>query len=174
MKTLLLTFALSVSLTSCEVGFVKKTKHEGGSLIQLTNFSSWLFNQNKIQSQDVLDSIIRLSEKSILDTTGHSKERKAILYINDVAGTTFKVFKPKNGDIRYIGYYENGVEKNGVEYLDHGQAACLFKLTNNGIRDGIYRCYHEDGSIRIIGWYRNGKDIHDSIRRFNPGEFRIE
>ena len=166
--------ALLVSLASCDLSSEKNLRHEGGNLQEVAHFSSWLFDQKKIQSQDVMDSIIRLSEKSMLDTAEYSREPKATLYINDVAGASFMIFTSENGDIQYIGYYENGQEKNAVEYLSNGQAACLFTVTDKGIREGRYRCYHEDGSIRIIGWHRNGKDIRDSLRRFNSGEFRIE
>ena len=49
MKTLMLMLALLVSLASCDLSAEKNLRHEGGNLQEVAHFSSWLFDQKKIQ-----------------------------------------------------------------------------------------------------------------------------
>ncbi len=106
----------------------------------------------------------------MMDTAKYSRTPKATLFINNKARTKFRVYENPKGTITAICYYREGKEINVAEYYKNGQAMCLFSVTENGIRDGNYNCYYEDGSLRITGYYKLGKGIKDSTRTFKQLE----
>ena len=44
---------------------------------------------------------------------------------------------------------------------------CKFNVTNEGIRNGLFYCYKENGEYRHTGYFRNDIQLKDSLKVFN-------
>jgi antitoxin component YwqK of YwqJK toxin-antitoxin module len=134
--------------------------------LRIDNFSNYLFQLKKIDSKSVLDSIKILTDFSMKDTAEYKRNPKATLFINEAAQTRFQVFENPKESITAIAYFRQNKMINVAEYYDNGQAMCVFSVNEAGQREGPYECFFEDGSFRIKGFYKNGKEVSDSIERF--------
>jgi len=132
----------------------------------ITNFSKSIFDREIINSMEILDTLTLLSDTIFVDTAKYFRTPKATVFANNVARTYFRVFENPKGTITAIGFYKNNAEINVAEYFDNGQVMCKFKVTVDGVRDGQFRCYYENGDFRTIGYYRNGQEIKDSTIRY--------
>lgn len=158
----ILFFALLI-LTSCN-GELKPI--EKSERLRTDKFSNYLFQQNKINSKSVLDSIKTMTDFSMKDTAEYKRTPNATLFVNKAAQTRFQVFENPKGSITAIAYFRYNKMINVAEYYENGQAMCLFSVTEDGQREGPYECFFEDGSYRIKGFYKNGKEVSDSTNRY--------
>ena len=132
----------------------------------ITNFSKYIFSREIINSREILDTLKTLSDNIFPDTAKYIRTPKATVYANNAARTYFQVFEDPKGTITAIAFYKNKTQINVAEYFDNGQVMCKFSVTDNGLRNGNYFCYYEDGRFRITGFYKNGTEIADSSRIF--------
>jgi len=151
---LLITF-----LFGCSKGEQSKNNWE-----DIDQFQDWLFKQKRIESEIVFEAM----EQFAIDM---STESEKTTYVNEDTSKRFIVFHNNGTEIRYIEYQVNNVKRNSIEYFRNGVATCVFPRNNSGKKHGKYYCYHEDGSIRIIGEYMNGLDLKNEVR-YEKGEYR--
>lgn len=133
---------------------------------QIDDYSKRLYSLKIINSEKVLDTLRTLSDNIMNDTAEYRRTPKATLYANNKAGTYFQVFENPKGTITAIVYFREGTEINVAEYYDNGQTMCLFAVTEDGIRNGYFNCYYENGEPRITGYHEMGKEIKDSTKTF--------
>jgi len=131
---------------------------------KISAFCKDIFNSEKINSKAVLDNIHMLTDKKMTDTADYVREPKATLFISSSTNSHFQVFENPKGKITALAYYLNGKKINIAEYYTNGQVMCKFTTTNEGLRNGHYACYKENGSFRQLGYYLNGKEITDSLK----------
>jgi antitoxin component YwqK of YwqJK toxin-antitoxin module len=164
MKRNIIIFLLTLSfLTGCND---KPKPLDKSERLKTDNYSNYLFQQKKINSKSVIDSIILITDFSMKDTAEYKRTPKATLFINEKARTKFQVFEDPKETITAIAYFRENKEINIAEYYQNGQVMCLFTSKQDGQREGPYTCYHEDGTLRITGLYKNNKEIKDSTKRF--------
>jgi antitoxin component YwqK of YwqJK toxin-antitoxin module len=131
------------------------------------NFSKSIFSKEKINSKEILDTLNILSDTIFVDTAKYNRAPKATIYANNSAKTYFQVFENPKGIITAIAFFKNRTEINVAEYFNNGQVMCSFKVTDEGIRDGKFICYYEDGKYRRTGYYKNGTEVNDSSKTYN-------
>ncbi len=131
-----------------------------------SNFSKSVFSRDIINSQEILDTLKMLSDTIFSDTATYFRTPKATIYANDAARTYFQVFENPKGTITAMAFFKNKTEMNVGEYFKNGQVMCKFNVTDNGVRDGNFYCYYEDGKFRRTGYYQNGTEISDSSRTY--------
>ena len=74
----------------------------------ITDFSTNLFNKDKINSREVLDSLKLLSNDIYPDTAKYFRTPKATIYSNNSTRTYFQVFEKPKGTITVIAFYKSG------------------------------------------------------------------
>jgi hypothetical protein len=131
-----------------------------------TNFCKSIFSRVKINSKEILDTLHSLSDTIFADTAKFCRTPKATIYANNAARTYFKVFENPKGTITAILFFKNKMKMNVAEYYGNGQVMCKFKVTDDGVRDGNFFCYYEDGKYRVTGYYKKGKEISDSSKTY--------
>ncbi len=159
-------------LLSLLLGCAQADKYEGKFLNEnaetlTTNFSKSIFSKEIINSKGILNALKTLSDSIYTDTAKYFRTPKATIYANNEAKTYFQIFENPKGTITAIAFYKNKNQINVAEYFENGQVMCKFNMTDDGVRDGSYVCFFEDGKFRIKGYYKNGKEIKDSLRTFN-------
>ncbi len=132
----------------------------------ITEFSKSIFSRERIISKEILDTLNILSDTIFADTAKYYRTPKAIIYANNAARTYFQVIEDPKGTINLIAFFNNNIEMNVAEYFDNGQVMCKFNVTDEGVRDGRYFCYYENGKYRRTGYYKKGKEINDSLRSY--------
>ena len=167
MKNFILISLTALILSNC--GQTKKHNEiiDINKQTQILQFYRTLFASKIINSKYKLDSLTLFADKVIEDTSKYVRTPKANLYISTNTNTSFQVFEKPKGTITAIAFYLNGKRINAAEYYKNGQVMCLFSANEQGKRNGKYECYNENGSYRHIGYYKNDKEIADSLRRFS-------
>lgn len=131
-----------------------------------TNFSKAIFSREIINSKEFLDTLKTLSDTIYADTAKYFRTPKATVYANNAARTYFQVFENPKGTITAIAFFKNQTQMNVAEYFSNGQVMCKFSVTEDGVRDGNYFCFYEDGKCRTTGYYKNGTEIKDSSKTY--------
>jgi antitoxin component YwqK of YwqJK toxin-antitoxin module len=161
-----LIFFTTLFFTNClqknKVSEEKCIDYEIQSLI--TDFSEYVFDQEVINSKEILDHLLIISDTIFEDTAKYYRTPKATVYANNSANTYFQIFEKPKETITVIMFYKNKIQINAAEYYDNGRVMCKWKVTKKGIRDGHYYCFYEDGTYRITGFYKDGVEINDSNR----------
>ena len=129
---------------------------------QIVELSRNIFSQKKIDSKEIL-ALIEQNSTQIYQDTVKNKSKSVTIYSNPAAKTYFKIYEKSKGIIFAIAFFKNGKEINTTEYYENGQIQCLFALNMQGVRDGKYNCFHENGNIRITGMYSNGEQTGTEI-----------
>ena len=166
LTTLLLTGCSQKSKISEE----KNIDYEMQNII--TDFSESIFDKEIINSMEILDYLLVISDTIFEDTAKYYRTPKATIYANNSADTYFQIFENPKDTITVISFYKNKIRINTAEYYDNGQIMCKFKVTKKGIRDGHYYCFYEDGTYRAIGFYKNGEEITDSNKRYYNNDWQ--
>lgn len=126
---------------------------------ELDEFSKHIFDQKIIDSKEILRLIESKTVTKFKDTADYNRTPKATIFAINSFKTYFQVFvKPKNV-ISALAYYKNGKQIYAAEYYDNGTVMCKFNRSKEGIRNGKYECYYENGKIRSTGEYLNDKQI---------------
>lgn len=150
-------------LTGCHQATTSLDKSEQ---LKTDVYSEYLFTLQKIDSRSVLDSIKALTTSSMQDTANYKRKPKANLFINEAGHTWYQVFENPKGTIAVIAYFRENQEINVAEYYKNGQAVCLFSVSEEGMRNGPYQCFYENGTPRIKGFYQNDNEVLDSTKQF--------
>ncbi len=133
---------------------------------EIEEFAEWLFEQRKIDDEEILSRISAMADSK--DTEEKEIVNHTIYTLQNVS-FSFEIYQDKStGHVRFIQYLKDGKELNAIEYFDNGQATCIFPRDENGNRHGKYNCYHENGSIRIIGRYDHGSLVKDEVLNVEP------
>jgi antitoxin component YwqK of YwqJK toxin-antitoxin module len=164
-RKILLLVVVCLFFSNCNFT-IKQTPLNKEKLKIIDGYNRRLFNLTKIDSKQVLDSLERLSDNIFTDTGHYFRTPKATLYINTQAKTKNQVFENPKGTITAIGYYRGEKQINMAEYYSNGQIMCMFTVDEDGVRNGNYYCYYEDGSFRMTGKFSNGNEIRDSFQFF--------
>ena len=133
----------------------------------LSEFNKYIFTLKKIDSKRLLDTLREISDTVLKNTALDSVSRKGDLYIDLINDTKFLIYKSSEGVISAIIYCKGAKIVTATEYYPNGQVICKFSTNKDGIRDGPYCCYKEDGEIRSSGFYLNGTENRDSARYFD-------
>ena len=131
-----------------------------------TNFSKSIFSREIINSKGILDTLKTLSDTIYADTAKYLRTPKATIYANNAARTYFKVFENPKGTITAMAFFKNKTKISVAEYFKNGQVMCKFSVTDDGVRDGNFFCFYEDGKYRSTGYYKNGTEIRDSSKTY--------
>lgn len=123
----------------------------------INNYNKYVFSLTKIESKNILDSLKILSDTIFTDTANYYRTPKATLYINNEARTIDQIFEDPKGVITVMRYCKEGKEIYIQEYYTNGQVKCKFSVTNNGVRNGDFTCFYENGNIRKSGVFENGR-----------------
>lgn len=142
------------------------TKFDQDKQTQLSNFAKALFCKDKINFKETLDSIKIFSDIIQIDTAKYVRRPKANLYITTIAKAHFQIFENPKGTITAMTFYKNGKKIYVAEYFKNGQIICKFLVTDNGVRNGKYTCYNEDGFSIMTSYYKNNNIISDSTKYF--------
>lgn len=172
MRINLLIFICLLTLLSCNreyKGDIVKLEVN----LELEPFNKWVFGEDIINSKQLLDTFKKLSDTFFVDTASYVRKPKATLFINNHAKTFYRVFENPKGVITAIGFYRNSKQVCVAEYYENGQIMCSFSVKSNGIRDGGYICYHENGIYRTIGYYKNDVELSDSTRHFDSSGVEV-
>ncbi|MFM2386796.1 MAG: hypothetical protein RL660_1553 [Bacteroidota bacterium] len=164
---LLLLGLLQLVVTSCNDNQTTKNKlSDKINETVIANFSKYIFESEVINSKLILDSLKSLSDNIFVDTAKYLRTPKARVFANTNANTHFRVFEQPRGVITAISFYKKNIEINSAEYYNNGQVMCKFNTTTEGVRDGNYYCYEENGKYRMTGYYKKGVEVKDSARNF--------
>ena len=134
--------------------------------ILTTNFSKSIFSREIINSKEILDTLSTLSDTIYADTAKYFRTPKATIYANNAARTYFQVFENPKGTITAMAFFKNKTEMSVAEYFKNGQVMCKFSVTDDGVRDGNFFCFYEDGKYRSTGYYKNGTEVRDSSKTY--------
>ncbi len=134
--------------------------------ILTTNFSKSIFSRKIINSKEIFDTLSTLSDTIYADTAKYFRTPKATIYANNAARTYFQVFENPKGTITAMAFFKNKTEMSVAEYFKNGQVMCKFSVTDDGVRDGNFFCFYEDGKFRRTGYYKNGTEVRDSSKRY--------
>src|SRR6185436_3730933 len=149
-----LMFLIIVSCSQTSKPYEKSFDKQAQSSI--LKYSKSDFNRDIINSLEILDTLKMLSDTICPDTAKYFRTPKATLYANTAARTFFQVFEDPKGTITAMAFFINKTEMNVAEYFKNGQVMCKFNVTDDGVRDGNFYCYYEDGKFRRTGYYKNG------------------
>jgi len=130
------------------------------------NFSRSIFSREIINSKEILDSLRTLSDTIYTDTSKYFRTPKATIFANNSAKTYFQVFEDPKGTITAMAFFKNKTELNVAEFYKNGQVMCKFSMTFDGVRNGNFFCYNEDGTFRSKGYYKNGTEVLDSSKTY--------
>ncbi len=167
MKHRIIYFFSFLSLFACNQTIkTSDAKFEQDKQTKLSNFAKALFCKDKINFKETLDSIKILADIIQIDTAQYVRTPKANLYITTTAKTQFQIFENPKGTITAMTFYKNGKKIYVAEYFKNGQIICKFSVTDNGVRDGKYNCYNEDGFCNMTSYYKNNNIVADSTKYF--------
>lgn len=127
----------------------------------INDYNKYIFSLKTINSKDIIDSLIKLSDTVFTDTATYFRTPKATLYVNTKAGTINRVFENPKGTITAIMYIREGKEIYVAEYFRNGLVMCQFSVTDSGIRQGPDTCYYHDGKIRFTGYYKDNHQVKE-------------
>lgn len=134
--------------------------------ILTTNFSKSIFSRESINSKEILDTLSTLSDTIYADTAKYFRTPRATIYANNAARTYFQVFENPKGTITAMAFFKNRTEMSVAEYFKNGRVLCKFSVTDDGVRDGKFFCFYEDGKYRSTGYYKNGVEVRDSSKTY--------
>ena len=155
MKNLIYFLAFSLIIFGCK----KETPFDINKQNELADFSEDVFNLKTINSKEILRLIELKTVTKFKDTAEYSRTPKATIYADNSAKTYFQVFEQPKNVITALSYYKNGKEIYVAEYYGNGTIMCKFNTSREGIRNGKYECYYENGETRTTGEYLKNKKI---------------
>lgn len=158
---------LIFSVIGCEQTTTTKIDIDENKQARILIFAKSLFSKELMDSKNTLDSLQLLTNRIMEDTTEYVRTPKATLFISNSTNTYFQVFEKPKGTITAIAFYLNDNRFYAAEYFKNGQVMCKFSVSGDGKRNGPYICYNEDGTYRTLGYYKNDKEIADSVKRFD-------
>lgn len=133
---------------------------------KISKFRIEIFNQEKIDSRKILSDIIPMSDSISENKFSKNNTSREKIYFTGIKNGQLRFFENPKRIISAIGYYENGVEVIKMEYFNNGQAKCRFSLTDDGIKNGPYFCFKENGQIWLSGYFDKGLSIQDSLKKY--------
>ena len=133
------------------------------------NVSKSIFSKELIASREILDTLKNISDSIIIDSVKHYNAVKSTIYKNRKGRTYFIVLENPVGTITYLALKRDSVYLNCAEYFGNGQIMCKFSVTEEGIREGKFKCFNKNGDCIRTGYFRNGKEIKDSTKNNNDG-----
>lgn len=167
MKHSIIYFLSFIILLSCNQTIKNSdAKFDKDKQIQLSNFAKTLFCKEKINFKETLDTIKTFADIIQTDTAEYVRTPRANLYITTTSKTQFQIFENPKGIITAMAFYKNAKKIYIAEYFKNGQIICKFSVTDDGVREGKYSCYNEDGFCNKIGYYKNNNVIADSTKYF--------
>jgi antitoxin component YwqK of YwqJK toxin-antitoxin module len=149
---------------SSDKNFVQTTNKKASNII---GFDKYLFSFNKINSSAILDTLEKMSDTILFNTSIKPNTREGTIYVNNEADTKYVIYEYSKESISAIGYFRNDNNINTVEYYPNGQVMCKFSVLEDGIRDGHYACFEENGIVRSSGFYANRREVKDSARLYD-------
>ena len=141
MRTLSLIIII-VSLCNCHNNSYKEKNSTSNQ------YYKYLFSLKKITSNSILDTLNKISDTVLQDASVDSGSRKGTLYVSTLNDAKYLVYEYAAGSISAIIYYKGQKRINAAEYYPNGQIICNFPVTVDGIRNGVYSCFHENGKTR--------------------------
>jgi hypothetical protein len=146
MKNIFYIVLITISLFACG----EKQLKNGSPNLLIDHLKS----STKINSNSVLDTIKSLT--NLESTSLANFNRKWLNYSNKYC--QIKVLLNPNESLHHIKIIKSDTLQFEAEYASNGQIQCLFQFNNSGNRHGSYKCFNEDGTVRLIGEYLNGKE----------------
>lgn len=132
----------------------------------IKEFDNYLFGLAKINSFEIRDTLQKTSDTILMNTSIKPGSREGTIYVNHTTNSKYIVYEYSNGSISAIVYYYGDRNINAAEYHPNGQVICKFPISEDGIRNGKYHCFQENGNLKSTGFYFKGEEISDSMKVF--------
>lgn len=77
----------------------------------------------------------------------------------------------ENGELEWTCYYNEQGERDGllIHYFPNGNPAAITTFVD-GVQDGMTVAFHSNGTVKQIGWLKDGKVVEESRARFPESE----
>lgn len=160
---IILFISLSILFYGCKDKIDIKKKNE------LIGLSEQLFHKKNIDFSTTLDLIKKNTTLKTTDSINFTD-----IYSNKSANIFYKVYEEPKGIIKFMSFHINNKKNYEAEYYDNGLIMCKINTSREGIRNGVFECYHENGMLRIFGEYLNNEKIGKEIGYDTLGNISYE